>query len=191
MIWLDGLDIPMVSFYDASFAESLDTEEQPLTRQAGDSIARYGANMLPLDYRSRGPAAPLFNYPYERSREALEIMRREQDWDAYHGLKMRYINPVDGQFAMPTIAAFLQLLPRGFQSADYRSTDASVFVVTEGRGSSIIDGQSFDWGPRDIFVVPSWAPVTHHADQDAVLFSFSDRSAQQKLGYRREQRGQT
>ena len=191
MIWMDGLDIPMVSFYDASFAESLGTEEQPLSRQTSDSYARYGANMLPVDYRRQGLASPLFNYPYERSREALEVMRREQDWDPCHGLKMRYVNPVDGQFAMPTIAAFLQLLPRGFRSAPYRSTDASVFVATEGSGRSIIDGQGFDWGPRDIFVVPSWAEVTHESADDAVLFSFSDRSAQVKLGYWREQRAES
>jgi len=189
MIWMDGLDIPMVSFFDASFAERLDTEEQPIARQAGDSLARYGANMLPVDYQSRGLTSPLFNYPYSRSREALEVMRREQEWDPCHGLKLRYVNPVDGQFAMPTIAAFLQLLPKGFRSAAYRSTDAGVYTATEGSGRSIIDGQAFDWGPGDIFVVPSWAPVTHETDADAVLFSFSDRSAQIKLGYWREQRG--
>ena len=191
MIWMDGLDIPMVSFFDVSFAERLDTEEQPLNRQDGDSLARYGANMLPVDYQQKGPASPLFNYPYSRSRGALEVMRREHDWDPCHGLKMRYVNPVDGQFAMPTISAFLQLLPKGFRSAGYRSTDATVFVATEGRGRSIIDGNEFSWGPKDIFVVPSWAQVKHTTDEDAVLFSFSDRSAQQKLGYWREQRSPT
>jgi gentisate 1,2-dioxygenase len=191
MIWMDGLDIPMVSFFDASFAERLDTEEQPIARQTGDSLARYGANMLPVDYQSKGLTSPLFNYPYGRSREALEVMRREQEWDPCHGLKMRYVNPVDGQFAMPTIAAFLQLLPKGFRSLAYRSTDAGVYTATEGSGRSIIDGQPFDWGPGDIFVVPSWSLVTHETDDDAVLFSFSDRSAQIKLGYWREQRGQS
>jgi gentisate 1,2-dioxygenase len=190
MIWMDGLDIPMVSFFDASFAEGLETEEQPITRQSGDSFARYGANMLPVDYQQQDLVSPIFNYPYSRSREALEVMRREQDWDPCHGLKMRYINPVDGQFAMPTISAFLQLLPKEFRSIPYRSTDAGVYVATEGHGRSIISGQSFEWGPRDIFVVPSWAWVTHESDQDAVLFSFSDRTAQLKLGYWREQRGQ-
>lgn len=190
MIWMDGLDIPMVSFFDASFAEGLETEEQPITRQSGDSFARYGANMLPVDYQQQDLVSPIFNYPYSRSREALEVMRREQDWDPCHGLKMRYINPVDGQFAMPTISAFLQLLPAAFRSDPYRSTDAGVYVATEGHGRSIVNGQSFEWGPKDIFVVPSWAWVTHETDEDAVLFSFSDRTAQLKLGYWREQRGQ-
>ena len=190
MIWMDGLDIPMVSFFDASFAEKLGTEEQSIGRHSGDSLARYGANMLPVDFQPQGLASPIFNYPYSRSREALSMMQREQEWDPCHGLKMRYVNPVDGQFAMPTIAAFLQLLPAGFSSLPYRSTDATVFVATEGYGHSIIDGERFDWGPKDIFVVPSWKWVSHESDGEAVLFSFSDRSAQLKLGYWREQRGQ-
>ena len=189
MIWLDGLDIPMASFYDASFAEGYGEDEQPVTRQTGDSQARYGANMLPVDYHQQELASPIFNYPYARSREALETMQRQQEWDPCHGLKMRYVNPVDGGYAMPTIAPFLQLLPAGFKTETYRSTDATVFVATEGRGRTIIDGQSFDWGPRDIFVAPSWKPVVHEADEESVLFSYSDRVAQQKLGFWREQRG--
>jgi len=116
-------------------------------------------------------------------------MRREQDWNPCHGLKMRYINPADGQFAMPTISAFLQLLPPDFHSLAYRSTDATVFVATEGSGRSTINGETFAWGPRDIFVAPSWARVTHETETEAVLFSYSDRTAQLKLGLWREQRG--
>lgn len=189
MIWLDGLDIPIVSFFDASFAEGLGADEQAITRETGDSLARYGTNMLPVDFEQTRLASPIFNYPYVRSREALYQMQRQQEWDPCHGLKMRYINPVDGGFAMPTIAPFLQLLPEGFKTAPYRSTDATVFVVTEGTGRSMIDGQVFEWGPKDIFVAPSWKWITHEANGEAVLFSYSDRVAQQKLGLWREQRG--
>ncbi len=188
MIWMDGLDIPVASFFDASFAEGYGEDEQPVSRQTGDSLARYGANMLPVDFEQRELASPIFNYPYARSREALEKMQRQQEWDPCHGLKMRYVNPVDGGFAMPTISPFLQLLPQGFKTAAYRSTDATVFVATEGSGRSTIGGQEFSWGPRDIFVAPSWKWIVHQADDEAVLFSYSDRVAQQKLGFWREQR---
>ncbi|WP_163576161.1 gentisate 1,2-dioxygenase [Halomonas faecis] len=189
MIWMDGLDIPMVSFYDASFAESLNEDMQAITRPTGDSLARYGANMLPVDFEKRGLASPIFNYPYERTREALETMRQRDEWDPCHGLKMRYVNPVDGGFAMPTIAPFVQLLPKGFKTAGYRCTDATVFSVVEGTGRTTIGDTTFAWKPKDIFVVPSWSPVVHEADEDAVLFSYSDRVAQQKLGIWRENRG--
>ena len=189
MIWLDGLDIPMVSHFDASFAEGWPEDEQPVTRQTGDSLARFGANMLPVDYVAATPASPIFNYPYARSREALERMKTQDEWDPCHGLKMRYVNPVDGGYAMPTISAFLQLLPKGFKTAACRATDATVYVVVEGKGSTTIGGETLDWGPRDIFVAPSWAWVSHEARDEAVLFSYSDRTAQQKLGLWREDRG--
>jgi gentisate 1,2-dioxygenase len=109
--------------------------------------------------------------------------------DAVHGHKLRYINPATGDHPIPTMAAFLALLPKGFRGVPYRSTESSVHVVAEGRGRTIVGEKSFEWGPRDIFVVPSWLPHRHEAETEAVLFNFSDRSAQEKLGFWREQRG--
>jgi gentisate 1,2-dioxygenase len=102
---------------------------------------------------------------------------------------MRYTNPVTGGYPMTTIGAFIQLLPKGFSTLPYRSTDATVFVAVEGRGRTSI-GPDFvvDWQPRDIFVVPSWKTVTHEAREDAVLFSFSDRPVQEALQLFREER---
>jgi gentisate 1,2-dioxygenase len=193
MIWMDGLDVPMVALYDASFAQGLSANRermvQDITRNTGDSWARYGANMLPVDFEQHKLASPIFNYPYARSREALEMMRQQQEWDPCHGLKMRYINPVDGSAAMPTISPFLQLLPKGFRTEVYRSTDATVFTPVEGSGKTWVGETCIEWQAKDIFVVPSWTPVVHEASEDAVLFSFSDRIAQQKLGLWREHRG--
>ncbi len=189
MIWLDGLDIPIVGFFDTSFAEGYPDDEQPVTRITGDSLARFGANMLPVDYRHEKASSPIFNYPYARSRDALEVMKQQGEWDPCHGLKLRYVNPADGGFAMPTMAQHLQLLPKNFETSRYRSTDATVFVAVEGGGRTTIDGQTFNWGPKDIFVVPSWKSVVHQVDEDSVLFSYSDRAAQQKLGLWREDRG--
>jgi len=94
-----------------------------------------------------------------------------------------------GDFAMPTIGTFIQMLPKGFKPARYRSTDATVFAAIEGKGRTRIGDQTFEWGARDLFVVPSWQWVTHEADVDSVLFSFSDRPVQQKLDLFREDRG--
>jgi gentisate 1,2-dioxygenase len=189
IFWLDGLDIPIVQFLDASFAEHLDEDAQPISRPVGDSGARYGSNLLPLDQRPSAGASPMFHYPYARTRDALERLARTGAWDPCHGLKMRYSNPVTGGYPMTTIAAFIQLLPGGFQTARYRSTDATIFVSVEGRGRTRI-GQDFvvEWQPRDIFVVPSWKPVTHEATDEAVLFSFSDRPIQEALHLFREDR---
>ena len=87
---------------------------------------------------------------------------------------------------MPTIGAFVQLLPKGFRGKPYRTTDGTVYCVVEGRGRTEIDGKSHEWEAQDVFVAPSWSKVRHEAEGDAVLFSFSDRPAQKALGLWRE-----
>ena len=186
-IWMDGLDMPLVNLFDAAFAERFPADIQAPTVPEGDYLARYGANMLPVDYAPQGMSSPIFNYPYARSREALAGLLGNGPVHASHGVKLRYVNPANGGYPMPTIGAFMQLLPKGFGGEAYRQTDGTVYSVVEGRGRSRIGDTTFTWGPRDIFVVPPWTPVAHEADEEAVLFSMSDRPAQQALGLWREQ----
>jgi gentisate 1,2-dioxygenase len=189
MVWLDGLDVPLIAFLETGFAEDLEEDSQPLTRPEGDALARYGSGLLPVGYEHTGRTSPVFNYPYERTREALETMRASDEWDPCHGLKLRYVNPATGDYAMPTMATFMQLLPKGFSTAPYRSTDAMVYSVVEGSGRTRVGEQELSWGPRDTFVIPAWQHHHHESDGDAVLFSFSDRPVQDKLGLWREDRG--
>ena len=189
VFWLDGLDIPMISFLGASFAEKLGADEQPIGKPAGDSTARYGSNLLPVDHTGASNTSPIFNYPYARTREALEQLARAKALDPCHGVKMRYTNPTNGGHAMPTMGTYIQLLPKGLKTSRYKATDASVFSVVEGRGRTRAGEAVLDWGPKDHFVLPSWIPVTHEANEDSVIFSFSDRPVQEKIGVWREDRG--
>jgi len=196
MVWLDGLDIQLVKMLNASFAEPGADDVQHVTRPEGDSFARFGHNLLPVDWKPEVKTSPVFNYPYAKSREALDRLGRNGDPDPYHGHKLRYVNPATGESAMPTIGTFIQLLPKGFASLPYRSTDAAVYVCVEGAGETIVSAPGVGdtvlrWGPRDIFVVPGWTSHTHHALGESVLFSFSDRPVQEKLGLWREARGNT
>jgi gentisate 1,2-dioxygenase len=100
---------------------------------------------------------------------------------------MQFINPATGGYAMPTMAAFVQLLPAGFSGDGYRSTDATVFHVIEGAGSALIGDTRIDFGVRDTFVVPAWSPYRLRAQAECVLFSFSDRPVQRAAGLWREQ----
>jgi len=188
MVWLDGLDVPMIKMLDASFAEPSNADSQTISRPVGDSPARYGSNMVPVDWKPETKSSPIFNYPYTRSRETLHTLSRNGDPDPYHGHKLRYINPATGGSPMPTIGAFMALLPDGFSTAPYRSTDGTIYSVVEGTGETVIGDTVFRWKPRDIFVVPSWNTHFHRAGSDAVLFSFSDRPVQDILGLWREER---
>jgi gentisate 1,2-dioxygenase len=136
------------------------------------------------------PPAPLppIYFSYRDARAQLEAMRRAGAPDPHLGHQLRYLDPATGGWAMPTIATMARLLPAGFRSAPYRSTDSAVFTVVEGRGEAEIAGARFDIAPRDVFVVPGWMLYTLRADEDLIVFSYSDRAAQEKLGFFRDQR---
>lgn len=186
MVWLDGLDLPLVELLDAQFMEKGEHERQSINHSAGDNLARFGNTMKPVEYRPRSRTSPLFWYPYERTRAALETMKTHGSQHACWGYKLQYTNPVTGDWAIPTIGTFMQLLPRGFKGIPYRSTDSTVYAVVEGTGRCVIDGESFEFGPKDVFVCPSWMPYQLEADEQAVLFSYSDRPVQQALDLWRE-----
>lgn len=187
VVWLDGLDIPMVAFFDSGFMQRYPEASQPVSRAEGHSAARYGSLLMPIGYTPPSLASPVFCYPYAKTRAALDQLRRDAALHRCHGVKMQYTNPATGGHAMPTMGAFIQWLPAGFRGAPYRATDATVYCAVEGRGATRIGDQSFEWQAHDVFVAPSWSTVRHEAAADAVLFSFSDRPAQQALGLWREE----
>lgn len=197
VVWLDGLDIPMLRFFDAGFAENGSDRQQSVTKPEGISGHRFGANMLPVRFDARhnapfGQTSPIFSYPYERTREALYRLEGHADIDAWDGVKMRYVNPATGGPPMPTMTTFMQRLPASFAGKPYRQTDGAVFSVVEGSGSvEITRGEhtwTFAFGPRDHFVIPSWHTARFSSAQGCVLFSFSDRPVHQALGIHREER---
>ncbi len=156
-VWLDGLDLHIVNLLGASFSSH-------------------------AAYQATNAATPVFRYSYDRARETLETLRRNGPPNAADGFKMEYTDPVTRASPMPTIAAFLQLLPKAFRGQTSRSTDASVYCVVEGSGRSRIGGETFAWKRHDIFIVPTWVPVSHESDEESVMFSFSERAAQKELG---------
>ncbi|HZQ73073.1 MAG TPA: gentisate 1,2-dioxygenase [Burkholderiales bacterium] len=190
VVWMDGLDIRIVQTFAAQFHEVYADEIQPVSRSEGAAAARYGNNLVPLGAVAPfGKTSPIFSYPYERSRESLARLARDQDPDPCHGWKMQFVNPLTGGHAMPTMATFIQLLPAGFAGAPYRCTDGTVYSVVEGKGHVTIGAERFDFEPRDTFVVPSWQPLQIRAEAESVLFSFSDRPGQEAMGLWREKRG--
>lgn len=186
IVWLDGLDIPLVNFLNAGFAEPSDQEIQPVTKAAGDTLARFGANMAPASWRAEPHQAPLLHYPYARTRAALAALAAAERPDPHHGHRLRYVNPANGGDVLPTMAAYLQLIPGAFATKPYQTTESTLFVVAEGEGRSHVGGQAYNWRRHDTFVAPSWVEVSHEAKSESVLFSFSDMPVQRALGLWRD-----
>ena len=129
--------------FEASFREGW-INEDPIepTKPEFDSIHRYGANLVPVDHKHTAKTSPIFSYPYDRTREALEAMTRAEDPSPWFGYKMRYINPLTGGDAIPTMSTFMQLLPKGFETQAL-SRDRQ-HGVRAGRGHRHDDGRRHD-----------------------------------------------
>lgn len=184
MIWLDGLDVQLANLLGTSFMERGEGGQHHTAHNVGSPT--YEHNMAPMDRDVRqSTVSPVMHYPYAKTRAVLDAAR-VQGLDPCHGVRMRYTNPSDGGWAMPTMGAFAQLVPSGFTTSPYRATDGTVFLVAEGSGAVTIEGERLMLSVNDIFVVPTWHARVFEADQDLVLLAFSDRPAQEKLGLWRE-----
>jgi gentisate 1,2-dioxygenase len=189
MLWLDVLDFPAVNFFEASFADYPDNEMPNTTRGDGDSAAFYASGVLPDGAPTKLNRSPVINYTYARTRPILDRLKKSGEVDKRHGARVHYVNPVNGGPVLPTMGASLALFPKGFKGAPYRATDGTIFVCTEGGGTSKVGDTELEWGVNDVFVVPPWKSYSHHPAKESVLFSISDRPAQEALGIWREEKG--
>jgi gentisate 1,2-dioxygenase len=188
MLWLDVLDFPAVNFFEASFAAYFDDKMQNTTRADGDSEAFYASGVLPDGAPTKLNRSPVINYTYARTRPILDRLKKSGDIDRRHGARVHYVNPVNGGPVLPTMGASLALFPKGFKGEPYRATDGTILVCTEGGGTTKVEDTVLEWGPNDVFVIPPWKRYTHQVGKDSVLFSISDRPAQEALGIWREER---
>jgi len=171
VVWLDGLDTPFAQFFGAMFRENHPQESQPLTHPepaAGDTHVSS------------------LHFPYVRTRETLGQIAKNFELHPAYGAKLRYTNPDNGGHVFPTMAAFLQWLPKSFDGRGYRCTDGAVYCVAEGRGAVYCGDERREFAPHDCFVIPPWQTHRFAAQSDCVLFSFSDRTAQEGLGFWRD-----
>ena len=167
VVWLDGLDTPFAQLFGAHFRENHPDEKHPVV-DAVDAVNS------PLIFR------------FEATRTALAAMAQREP-DAAHGHRLRYTHPATRRHAFLTMSASMQLLPKGFRGRPYRATDGTVFNVAQGRCRVETGGKVHRVQAHDTFVVPPWEPYRLEADEDCFVFSFSDRAAQEALGYWREE----
>jgi gentisate 1,2-dioxygenase len=187
IIWLDVLDLPTVNFYSAAFYEDLGEEPQNTRREHGDSLERFGSGIYPDGSDTSLNRSPIVNYPYARMKPILQRLQRAGEIDPRHGARIRYANPFNGGWVTPTMGAHLALLPEGFKGKPYRATEGAIFACAEGQGRTRVGDTVLEWTRNDVFVIPSWKSYSHEADREAVLFSISDRPAQEALGIFREE----
>lgn len=132
----------------------------------------------------------MFHYRAADVRAVLDDLRDEPG-NLYDGVTLRFVNPASGAPVFPTLDYRAMLLPPGAETRFKRETAGTLYQVIEGRGTTEIAGQSFDWEVNDIFVVPGFAWRRHlnrgDGDGDAVLYAVSDMPLLDKIGQYRAQ----
>ena len=168
MIWLDGLDTPLVRMLEAGFYEEYDRERQ-------DCGAAVNASQ--------------WHYPMSEMQAALERLTATNTRGAGEGIVLEYKNRLTGGPVMPTIACHIQLLRSGEKTRARRHICCTNYHVVEGAGYSTVGDQRLDWEDKDVFTVPTWTFYEHVncGDRPAFLFSFSDAPVMKALSLYREE----
>jgi len=189
VMWIDGLDSPVVRYLENLAMDTYPEERQPVATVAGVSERRYGApGLRPATVESGAAASHLLHYRWEATHAAL-LRQRELPASPYDDVMLEYVNPSTGRSVLPTLGCYIQMLRPGIRTRSHRETSSAVYHVVGGAGHSVIDGQRFDWTRGDFLAVP---PRTRHehandGDDPAILFSFQDVPLLTALGlYRME-----
>lgn len=160
IVWLDGLDGPLVQALNFAFFEDHPVEKQRIEREADATL----------------------RYPWRKAYAELQAIG-EQDESPFDGALLRYPD-------LPTVGCELSRLRPGLRTHMHRRANVALYHVARGSGRTVVGDQTIEWAQGDTFVVPVWQWHRHENPhgEEAILFSMNDRPAMRALGlYREEQ----
>ena len=189
VVWLDGLDIPLVRFLDAGFAEKSSVKSQADARPEGDALHRYGSQHAAA--RPRADAA--------RAVARLQLSVRA------HARSARRHRPRQRRSALRLQAALRQPGDGTIADADDRHLRAAAAGALRDASLSQqrLDGARLPDRRRPRDGAPTARSTSAGAtsssrrrgsrwsiaaSEETIVFSFSDRPVQQVLGLWREER---
>jgi len=185
MIWLDVLDISLMRSMHATFFDASKELKQAVSDVPDASWRRYGSGLMsPPGTALSRDVNPLLVYPRAMAETALE-QAAGLPADCFDDVVLEYRNPLSGGPAMSTMGMRLQQLRRGVHTQARRHTGSKLYYVVRGRGTSVVEGRTYEWNAGDFLAVKPWAWHEHvnASAEDAVLFQVNDIPAMTALGY--------
>jgi len=186
VMWLDGLDVRLVTHFGAMIQENFAKPQQPVEKPEDFSTKVFG-HARPT-WIKKSFEAPPYRYPWEETYATLQALKQSAG-DCFDGVLLEYSNPHTGGPTLPTFSCRVQLLRPKEKTQTHRHTSTTVYYAFRGRGMTKVSANVFSWDKSDIFVVPSWQWHSHEntASEDAILFSITDQPASEVLGLYREE----
>jgi gentisate 1,2-dioxygenase len=191
MAWIDGLDIPFqyateTQFFEFGRDEVSDPERITPARSRSERLWGH-PGLTPVGVAAGPAGSPLLAYRWEHTDRALAD-QLDLEREGFPGVVepghavVRFTHPGTGRDVLPTIRAEMHRVRRGAETAPRREVGSSVFQVFDGSGTVTVGGTSWTVGRGDLFVVPSWQPLSvrseaggSDSDSGALdLFRFSD-----------------
>lgn len=159
MIWLDGLDGPLIQALNSAFFEDRAEPMQPVLHDAGETL----------------------HVPWSTAHAALQSVA-QKDEDPFDGARLRYP-------ALTTLACESTLLRPGRKTRAHRHASVALYHVFAGAGRTRIGDSVLEWAQGDTFVLPLWQWHSHENPgfDDAILFSMNDMPVMRALGLYREE----
>jgi gentisate 1,2-dioxygenase len=157
--WIDYLDVPLVHALEPMFFEPHPDE--------------FEASAVPVE------SSP-FRIPWTWTE--AELQRAKAESSGRFGREVTLDTP-----SLRTMRLHMDAHAAGTKPAPHRTTATNIYSVVSGKGSTTIDGTTFDWERGDVFVAPSWRPHQHRIEADAVLFRVTDEPLMEMLGMLREE----
>jgi gentisate 1,2-dioxygenase len=185
MLWLDGLDFPLVTALHQVMQERYPERRQPIETNSEEVIGCLGSSV-----RHGLPPADYFHYKWRDTEPALRaVTKTAAARDRFDGFLLDYRNPATGGPTMTTIQCAVQLLSAKQETDAHRHTSTVMYHVFRGSGATQIGAQLFNWQQGDTFVVPLWHMHRHSnaSSDEAILFSMSDAPALKALDLYREE----
>jgi gentisate 1,2-dioxygenase len=156
--WIDFLDVPLVQLLEPMFFENW-----PQGFQEPDVTDR--------------PGSLVFDWVTTEQRLAAAGADEE-------GRKRIVLDAP----SLPTMELSMERLTARNSSWTVRTTENQIVAIVSGRGRTIVGDREIDWGPGDVVAIPTWSPFRHESENDAIIFSVSDRPTLDKLGFLRRQK---
>ncbi|MBQ0826519.1 cupin domain-containing protein [Streptomyces tagetis] len=176
MAWIDGLDIPFQYASEAQFFEfgrdELGDDERTTPDRSRSERLWGHPGLRPVSQGATGPGSPLLAYRWEHTDRALtDQLALEAEG---HGgtvepghAAVRFTDPATGADVLPTIRAEVHRVARGTETAPVRETGSSVYQVFDGSGTVTVGETSWSVTRGDLFVVPSWQPLSVRSEAGA------------------------
>lgn len=186
MVWLDGLDVPLIQSLQVISYEPYSEDKQTAHLSLRDA-SQFGSTR-PVSAAGRPRPAPL-HYRWEDTYRSLQSLAQAEP-NPYDGVALEYVNPLTGGSTLPTLSCRAQMLCPGARTQTHRHNSTSIYHAFHGSGTTMVNGQPLHWTKGDTFIVPLWSWHEHanrSAKEEAILFSMHDSPVLEAFGLYREE----